>query len=195
MTSREPPVDSATGPGPAGVVLRAATSGDGDAILALDGLAGPTRRLMVRDLAGELPRIAVVALGPDVAMPRAGGAVVHDGRVAGFAIATDQPDEVHLLDLAVAVDARRRGIGRRLVGGVATRAMARGAGAMTLEVRLSNEAGRAMYDRLGFTSSGVRPGYYCDGEDAVIMWHRDLERLVAATDLDPAATPSTTGAH
>lgn len=194
MTSHERPVDIAAGPGPAGVVLRAATSGDGDAIRALDGLAGSTRRLMARDLAGELPRIAVVAHAPGVMGSRVGGAVVDDRRVVGFAIATDQPDEVHLLDLAVAVDVRRRGIGRRLVGGIATRAVARGAGAMTLEVRVSNEAARVLYDRLGFTSSGVRPGYYRDGEDAVIMWHRDLDRLAATAGLDRAATTSTTGA-
>lgn len=47
-----------------------------------------------------------------------------------------------------------------------------GASAATLGVRAGNTAARALYRRLGFTYEGPRPGYYPDGEDAVIMWRR-----------------------
>lgn len=42
---------------------------------------------------------------------------------------------------------------------------------MTLEVRVSNSRAQSLYKRLGFTTAGVRKGYYADtGEDALIMW-------------------------
>ena len=41
----------------------------------------------------------------------------------------------------------------------------------TLEVRQSNGAAIALYERFGFRSAGVRRRYYQDnGEDAIIMW-------------------------
>jgi ribosomal-protein-alanine N-acetyltransferase len=38
-----------------------------------------------------------------------------------------------------------------------------------LEVRLSNQPARTFYRGLGFTEAGRRPGYYLDGEDALVM--------------------------
>jgi len=41
----------------------------------------------------------------------------------------------------------------------------------TLEVRVSNATAIGLYERLGFTSRGLRRGYYTDNrEDALIMW-------------------------
>jgi [ribosomal protein S18]-alanine N-acetyltransferase len=41
----------------------------------------------------------------------------------------------------------------------------------TLEVRTSNQAAIAMYERFGFRAAGHRRRYYHDnGEDALIMW-------------------------
>ncbi len=48
-----------------------------------------------------------------------------------------------------------------------------GAREFTLEVRVSNKAARALYERCGFVSEGRRPGYYSDPkEDAEIYWIR-----------------------
>ena len=42
--------------------------------------------------------------------------------------------------------------------------------AITLEVRQSNRAAQALYEKYGFTKAGVRRRYYSDdGEDAVVM--------------------------
>jgi ribosomal protein S18 acetylase RimI-like enzyme len=41
--------------------------------------------------------------------------------------------------------------------------------AATLEVRAGNDGALAFYRRFGFGQDGVRPGYYQDGADAVIM--------------------------
>lgn len=152
------------------VRLRTARPGDHDAIARLDGLSGSTRRLLADDLAGVLPRHVVVATD----VTPAGDEVVAMG------MTTRQPDEVHLLDLVVRPSHRRRGIATGLLGTLAARARDDGATAMTLEVRASNDAGRALYLARGFTDHGTRPGYYADGEDARILWHHDLAALVGS---------------
>jgi [ribosomal protein S18]-alanine N-acetyltransferase len=93
-----------------------------------------------------------------------------DGEPLGFALAWHAADEVHLLDLAVAPEARRRGVGRELVGAVLGYAREADARLVLLEVRASNEAAIALYRSSGFSENGVRRGYYSDnGEDAVEM--------------------------
>jgi [ribosomal protein S18]-alanine N-acetyltransferase len=117
-----------------------------------------------------------------------------DGRLVGYAGVTLGAGEAHVLTVVVAPDVRRRGTGRRLVLEVLGAARAAGASAVTLEVRASNVAARALYDELGFVSAGLRPGYYADGEDADIRWLHELDdaevagRLVAVARrhrLDP----------
>lgn len=89
---------------------------------------------------------------------------------AGFALVWHAADEVHLLDLAVDPGARRRGVGRALVGAVLADAREKQARLVLLEVRRSNEAAIALYRSAGFSENGVRRGYYSDnGEDAVEM--------------------------
>ena len=79
-------------------------------------------------------------------------------------------DEAHLTTFAVLPAWRRRGIGGRLLWALLDLADDLGASVMTLEVRLSNEAARTLYQRFGFRPVGVRPRYYSDnGEDALIM--------------------------
>jgi ribosomal-protein-alanine N-acetyltransferase len=88
----------------------------------------------------------------------------------GFALAWHAADEVHLLDLAVDTAARRRGVGRELVGAVLSYARESSARLVLLEVRRSNDAAIALYRSSGFSENGVRRGYYSDnGEDAVEM--------------------------
>jgi ribosomal-protein-alanine N-acetyltransferase len=83
-------------------------------------------------------------------------------------------DEVHVLNLGTAVEARRRGIGRALMEEAHATGRRRGAALSTLEVRRSNVAALALYRRLGYRQVGVRPNYYAEeGEDAIVMV-RDL---------------------
>ncbi|HEU0122875.1 MAG TPA: ribosomal protein S18-alanine N-acetyltransferase [Bryobacteraceae bacterium] len=86
------------------------------------------------------------------------------GEVAGFAVwRAVAPDEYELLNLAVAPDSRRRGIGAALVAALP-------AGRIFLEVRESNAAARALYESQGFRLLGRRKRYYHNPEeDGIVM--------------------------
>ncbi|MNL57349.1 ribosomal-protein-alanine N-acetyltransferase [compost metagenome] len=46
---------------------------------------------------------------------------------------------------------------------------------LTLEVRVSNEGAKRLYEKYGFTALGRRKGYYQDdGEDALVMWTENI---------------------
>ena len=94
------------------------------------------------------------------------------GFLAGYRVMMMGPGEAHLLNLSVAADWQRRGLGRRLLLDALRDARSEGAAALFLEVRPSNAAGIALYADIGFQRIGVRKGYYpaVDGrEDAWVM--------------------------
>ncbi|MCX8073251.1 MAG: ribosomal protein S18-alanine N-acetyltransferase [Candidatus Binatia bacterium] len=78
-------------------------------------------------------------------------------------------DEVHLLNLAVHPDRRRRGIGRLLLEVVLDAARRADARLVTLEVRHDNQAAQALYSAHGFVQTGLRRNYYAPGRHAVLM--------------------------
>ena len=85
------------------------------------------------------------------------------------------------MNVAVAVEHRRRGIAALLCSHAFDHAAARGFDALTLEVRRSNDAAIELYQRFGFAPVGTRRAYYTnpDGskEDGLIMWlHDNLRR-------------------
>jgi len=69
-------------------------------------------------------------------------------------------DEVHIHNIAVSQDYRRRGIGRELLEFAEAAARRRGADCAILEVRIDNEPALAMYTRLGYRRIGRRRRYY-----------------------------------
>ena len=91
----------------------------------------------------------------------------------GFILLRTVADEAEILTLAVHPQARRHGLGARLVGEGATEAAARGATRLFLEVADDNAAALALYARAGFSEAGRRPGYYArpDGgrQDGLIL--------------------------
>lgn len=86
--------------------------------------------------------------------------------LAGFALGRCAADEFEILLVAVAPEARRRGTGGALVAALLARA---GAATAHLEVRASNAAAIALYERAGFVAAGRRPRYYEGREDAIAM--------------------------
>jgi len=90
--------------------------------------------------------------------------------LAGFIVYWLVHDELHVLNIAVAVEERRRGVARALMEEAAARGRRAGAVLATLEVRRSNVGALALYRSLGYRQVGVRPNYYVDeGEDAIVM--------------------------
>jgi ribosomal-protein-alanine N-acetyltransferase len=93
-----------------------------------------------------------------------------EGTAVGFALVWQAADELHLIDLAVEPESRRRGAGRLLLQALVAEGRARGASVVLLEVRQSNAPALALYSSLGFSRTDVRRAYYSDnGEDAVVM--------------------------
>ncbi|MCW5875368.1 MAG: ribosomal protein S18-alanine N-acetyltransferase [Anaerolineales bacterium] len=99
------------------------------------------------------------------------------GEVAAYCVAWRLDEELHIANFAVAAAFRRQGLGRRLLGHLLAEAAELGMGSATLEVRTGNQAARQLYRRLGFADVGMRPRFYSDGEDAVIMQLAALPRV------------------
>jgi len=91
-------------------------------------------------------------------------------RLLGFGGFWQILNEGHIANVAVHPDYRSLGLGQLLVAHLIAACRALGGTAMTLEVRQSNVAAQGLYRKLGFASAGLRPNYYDNGENAVIMW-------------------------
>jgi len=86
--------------------------------------------------------------------------LAEDAAPQGFILTRTVADEAEILTLAVAPDARRRGIGRALVEAAAQEAARRGARSFFLEVAEDNPAALALYEDVGFQAVGLRRAYY-----------------------------------
>ena len=92
-----------------------------------------------------------------------------EGNVLGYAGLHAVLDEGYIDNIAVTPDARRHGVASALLD-VFCRFGAVNLAFLTLEVRKSNAAAIALYEKHGFHMAGLRPGYYQHPrEDAVIM--------------------------
>jgi ribosomal-protein-alanine N-acetyltransferase len=104
--------------------------------------------------------------------------IAHVGReVIGYAGIMMSLSDGHVTTIAVDPEWHRHGVATRLLVALAREAIARGATALTLEVRLSHKGAQSLYQRFGFEAVGVRKGYYGDtGEDALIMWAHEVDQ-------------------
>lgn len=100
---------------------------------------------------------------------------------AGFLLGRTVAGEAEILTLAVAPDARRLGLGRKLVARFLYQARLRGAEYAFLEVSAENAPALALYESAGFIPAGRRRGYYQTPEG------QRTDALVLRRDLDSAA--------
>jgi len=92
-----------------------------------------------------------------------------NGSIWGYAVLSVVLDEGNLDNIAVAPEARRRGVGDALLSAFVGFGRDR-LSALTLEVRASNVAAIALYEKHGFAAVGRRKNYYdAPREDAVLM--------------------------
>jgi ribosomal-protein-alanine N-acetyltransferase len=96
----------------------------------------------------------------------------HDGAVVGYVCLAVLFEESQILDIAVAPDQRGSGLARLLMEHAISLALEKGAEVMALEVRETNVAAIALYEKLGFKRVGVRLKYYEGRDDAVLMEHK-----------------------
>jgi ribosomal-protein-alanine N-acetyltransferase len=138
--------------------------------------AGPHLRRME---AGDLPSVMEIDA---LSLPRPWSAAIWRGELTspyGLYLVVENGDEVlghigvrhvlgelHITTIAVRPEHRRHGHARALIG--AALAAYPNAGYVHLEVRPTNEAAVALYESLGFRTTGRRPRYY-GAEDALLM--------------------------
>lgn len=94
------------------------------------------------------------------------------GEIDGYSVMSLGAGEAHVLNLCVAPEHQRRGLGRQIIGHLVALARAGGATRVLLEVRRSNRAAQRLYEGFGFVRVGLRRGYYParDGrEDAWVL--------------------------
>jgi ribosomal-protein-alanine acetyltransferase len=134
-------------------VIREATIADADAIAALLDACGQNWTLdhVRSELARETGRHLVR----------------QDERGAILGWITQDVAEIDML--AVHPSARRGGLGRQLLDAWEADVRTRGALKVWLDVRPSNDAALRLYQEAGYRSTGRRPRYYHDGEDALLL--------------------------
>jgi ribosomal-protein-alanine N-acetyltransferase len=153
--------------------------------MALPSSAFSLERLTLKDLAGvmelenlvyaqpwteanfrcEFARAFTLALGLKTARPDLSFPPV----LAGHCFFWLLKPEIHLLNVAVRPEYRRKGLARSLMRAILDIGRRAGVRTVFLEVRADNEEALALYLSLGFSITGRRPGYYEDSGDAHLM--------------------------
>jgi len=93
--------------------------------------------------------------------------VAEEEGIVGFLLAFWEEEEVHIHDLAVLPEHRRKGVASALLAHLLREA--KNAKRVKLEVRASNAAAQAFYKKHGFREAALLRGYYEDGEDGILM--------------------------
>jgi ribosomal protein S18 acetylase RimI-like enzyme len=133
--------------------LRAATLADLDALLALEEACFPPHQAYSRaEYRYALAQGRSVNLVEDAP----------DGRAVGFVGAFHHRAwrVGHVYTLNVHPEARRRGLGRRLMDACEARLADAGMRRVALEVNVANHAAIALYEALGYARTARLPGYY-----------------------------------
>ncbi|MBT1001024.1 ribosomal protein S18-alanine N-acetyltransferase [Paenarthrobacter sp. DKR-5] len=91
------------------------------------------------------------------------------GRIVGYAGLMYVEPIADVQTIAVVPEREGQGIGTQLLTALITEARSRRAGDVMLEVRADNPRAQALYRRFGFEQIHIRPRYYRDGADALIM--------------------------
>jgi [ribosomal protein S18]-alanine N-acetyltransferase len=143
--------------GVAAPVLRGMTEADLDAVVAIEAISATSpwsRETFAQELGIPFSRALVAERGRGV---------------VGYVVWWRVAEEVHLLTLAVAPEARRAGVGRALLRAVLHDGGEARAERVALEVAAGNAAALALYASAGFVEVGRRRGYYGSDRDAILM--------------------------
>ncbi|HEV2710556.1 MAG TPA: GNAT family N-acetyltransferase [Edaphobacter sp.] len=146
-----------------GVCVRAGVAGDLAEVIALERATAEAPHWAEAEY-------AVAIVGDGAYVRRCLFVAEAKGAVIGFAIGKVAGDLAELESVAVDLQTRRGGVGRALCGAVIDWCREAGATAVELEVRATSGGAIGLYQGLGFTAVGGRPGYYNGPvDDAVLM--------------------------
>ena len=105
-----------------------------------------------------------------ILMMENGWAIVCDEKgVIGYGILIALESYIHIVNLAVKISYRRRGIGTRILATLLEYGIKKGKKFVTLEVRAYNLPAINLYERLGFRKTKIKKSYYPDSENAIVM--------------------------
>ena len=86
----------------------------------------------------------------------------------GFIVYRVVDDEAEIITIGVNPEMRRQGIAIAMITIIEKNIKNQGVKKIFLEVALTNEPAKKMYENLGYKQIGIRPKYY-DGVDAILM--------------------------
>jgi [ribosomal protein S18]-alanine N-acetyltransferase len=147
-------------------LIRAMAAEDLDRVLVLAGDSVEAPRWTRQDYE------RIVQDAEPTRLVRCGLVAVCGSNLVGFVVASwlRQETVAEVEGLFVERAYRRRGIGGALIAACMAWARTAGASTMRLEVRASNVAALALYQRYGFSAAGVRRAYYSAPlEDALLL--------------------------
>jgi [ribosomal protein S18]-alanine N-acetyltransferase len=143
------------------VIIRPATSADIPAMMALEKHAA---------MAAHWSRQQHEKLFAGSGIEQIALAIEDGGALQGFLIARGLEREWEIENIAVAGPARRKGLGTRLLGEFLDLVRRQGTVSVFLEVRESNRAARALYEKWAFLENGRRKNYYRDPEEDAVIY-------------------------
>jgi [ribosomal protein S18]-alanine N-acetyltransferase len=161
------------------VEIRPATAGDIPSMMSLDRQCPSAahwtehqyQRLFLADEAGP-QRLVLVAEENVPSSPVSREDHESGLAIQGFLVARHLAPEWELENIVVAPNARRKGLGKRLLDKLLARAKETQSKTVFLEVRESNAEARKLYEKAGFEQTGRRKSYYSNPtEDAVLYRH------------------------
>jgi ribosomal-protein-alanine acetyltransferase len=143
------------------MVVRPITSADVDAVANLDATTSGLAHWQRDDYARAAePCSAIQCRVAEVA-----------GKIVGFITARTTLRETEILNIAVVSTQRRQGIATKLVQ---DQLNVPGTTVLFLEVRESNSAARAFYEKIGFRETGRRRAYYSNPTEDALLLRRDI---------------------
>jgi [ribosomal protein S18]-alanine N-acetyltransferase len=95
-----------------------------------------------------------------------------NGQIQGFYFAQLILEQLELFNICIAKDIQGKGYGKALLQHFLQEGRSRGATEAFLEVRSSNHSAIALYEKCGFSKTGIRKNYYVHADnkaDAVLM--------------------------
>jgi ribosomal-protein-alanine N-acetyltransferase len=141
--------------------------------------AGPMAALMASAVGGAWDEPALSRVLADDAMVVGVATDAAEHALVGAAVVRVVLDEAELLLIAVAPEARRRGVAKQLMADAMERSAQRGACRMFLEVAADNAPAISMYEASGFAPIGRRKAYYprpsAPAMDALLL-ARDIDK-------------------